>query len=394
MADEQVAKIPNLRLKELKFLLTTSDEVISPQDKEKYKQELLQEIDKHNMGPFYEAVCSELKWSVDQSLVQKYSTENEKEIKRLEDKIQDAVENLGESEIREANLAKSNYYTIIGAKQKAATQYRTTLEKTVGQGQKMNIVLTLIRLGIFWNDVDLITRNIQIAQDYVDKGADWDSRNRLKAHQALYLCSVRSFEKAAELLLDTLATFTATELFDYKQFVYYVIFASVVALDRVKLKERVINAPEILQIVESADVAPETKSLSVLLNSLYDCNYRPFFKALAETVDYAKQNPYLATHVGWFCKEMRIKAYTQVLESYKSLKMETMAQEFGVSVEFLDNELSRFISVGRIFCKIDKVSGIVETNRPDSKNAQYASAIKKGDILLNRIQKLSRVINL
>ena len=34
-------------------------------------------------------------------------------------------------------------------------------------------------------------------------------------------------------------------------------------------------------------------------------------------------------------------------------------------------ELSRFIAAGRLHCKIDKVGGIVETNRPDSKNWQY-----------------------
>jgi 26S proteasome regulatory subunit N7 len=36
----------------------------------------------------------------------------------------------------------------------------------------------------------------------------------------------------------------------------------------------------------------------------------------------------------------------------------------------------------------------VITNRPDTKNAQYQSVIKGGDILLNRVQKLSRVINI
>lgn len=44
-------------------------------------------------------------------------------------------------------------------------------------------------------------------------------------------------------------------------------------------------------------------------------------------------------------------------------------------------------------CVFD-ISGIVETTRPDNKNWQYQSTIKQGDILLNRIQKLSRVINI
>jgi len=63
-------------------------------------------------------------------------------------------------------------------------------------------------------------------------------------------------------------------------------------------------------------------------------------------------------------------------------------------IGFLFRELSRYIAAGRLHCKVDKVGGIVETNRPDSKNWQYQATIKQGDILLNRVQKLSRVINI
>ena len=71
-----------------------------------------------------------------------------------------------------------------------------------------------------------------------------------------------------------------------------------------------------------------------------------------------------------------------------------MAEAFNVTEDYMDRELSRLIADGRLHCKIDKVRGIVMTNRPDSKNAQYQSVIKQGDILLNRVQKLSRVINI
>ena len=74
--------------------------------------------------------------------------------------------------------------------------------------------------------------------------------------------------------------------------------------------------------------------------------------------------------------------------------MEGMARTFGVSVPFLDRELSSFISSGRLNARIDAVSGVIETTRPDSKNAQYYALLKKGDALLTRIQKLSRVVAL
>jgi len=55
--------------------------------------------------------------------------------------------------------------------------------------------------------------------------------------------------------------------------------------------------------------------------------------------------------------------------------------------------LSRFINAARLNCKIDKVGGVVETNRPDIKNVQYAAIIKHGDLLVARVQKLTKVIS-
>jgi hypothetical protein len=40
--------------------------------------------------------------------------------------------------------------------------------------------------------------------------------------------------------------------------------------------------------------------------------------------------------------------------------------------------------------RIDAVAGIIETSRPDAKNAQYLQVIKLGDAVLNKVQKLSR----
>lgn len=73
--------------------------------------------------------------------------------------------------------------------------------------------------------------------------------------------------------------------------------------------------------------------------------------------------------------------------------LSSMARAFGVNIGFLDVELARFIAAGRLTAKIDKVGDVIETNRPDKKNAQYQEVIKKGDLLLNQIQKLARVVD-
>ena len=74
--------------------------------------------------------------------------------------------------------------------------------------------------------------------------------------------------------------------------------------------------------------------------------------------------------------------------------LSSMAASFGVSVSLLDGELSRFIASGRLNAKIDKVGDVIETSRPDKKNGQYQEVVKKGDVLLNQIQKLARVIQM
>lgn len=73
----------------------------------------------------------------------------------------------------------------------------------------------------------------------IDSGGDWDRRNRLKVYRALHLMSVRNFEEAAELLIDSLSTFTATELMEYEELVALAVLAGAVGCSRKDIKARV-----------------------------------------------------------------------------------------------------------------------------------------------------------
>jgi 26S proteasome regulatory subunit N7 len=65
---------------------------------------------------------------------------------------------------------------------------------------------------------------------------------------------------------------------------------------------------------------------------------------------------------------------------------------FSLFLNAFHSELSRFIANGRLHATIDKVHGIVETTRPSLKNAQYETVVKRGDVLLNSVQRLSKVL--
>jgi len=384
LEEQGLEKNPNLALAEYKFLLTLPEE----RQNHELKNKLMDAIKADSMAPWYEHVCAELNWPVDKDLLAKMKEQNATELKRLDDAIEDAEKNLGEMEVREANLKKSEYLCRIGDKAGAETAFRKTYEKTVSLGHRLDIVFHLIRLGLFYLDHDLITRNIDKAKYLIEEGGDWDRRNRLKVYQGIYSIAIRDFKSAAVFFLDTVSTFTSYELMDYQTFVRYTVYVAMIALPRNELRDKVIKGAEIQEVLHGL---PDVKKY---LLALYNCHYSEFFLSLAEVEQKLKRDYMANPHYRFYTREMRILAYTQLLESYRSLTLQYMAEAFGVTVDYIDQELSRFIAAGRLHAKVDRVGGIVETNRPDNKNWQYQATIKQGDLLLNRIQKLSRVINI
>ena len=49
-----------------------------------------------------------------------------------------------------------------------------------------------------------------------------------------------------------------------------------------------------------------------------------------------KYDRFLSPHYRYYVREMRIQAYSQLLESYRSLTLDYMATAFGVTKGFVD----------------------------------------------------------
>lgn len=200
------------------------------------------------------------------------------------------------------------------------------------------------------------------------------------------MLTVRSHSLAAPLLLDSLSTFTSYELCSYSNLIIYAVLAGSVSLKRLDFKSKVVDAPEIKAVIGSGedklaaftgsasagpgagdeelmegaqkttprpaavnltmlgqDEAQDAKEevdfgpLASLVNSLYVGNYKPFFAALSQVEqNFLCMDRYLAEHKAWFVREMRLRAYQQLLQSYRVVGLQSMASEFGVSIDFLD----------------------------------------------------------
>ncbi|KAG9949858.1 PCI-domain-containing protein, partial [Aureobasidium melanogenum] len=392
---------------------------------------------------------ADLPW--DEKLYESMKRENEEELAAIQKEEDEAAEREGDTEVNTARGKRAELYARIGDKDKALEAFEKLLEKTGILASKIDIVLAIIRIAMFFDDKTLVKKSVERCSALVESGGDWDRRNRLKAYQGLHLITIRSHAAAAPLLLDSLSTFTATELCSYSNLVVYAVLAGSVALPRRDFKSRVVDAPEIRAIVGSEDAnerlaglsgavssqpsagtdasamdvdttssatpkpavvnlttlssssAEQEKAepeidfspLAQMIRSLYSGHYQNFFRALSTVeTQFLAQDRYLYEHRRWYVKEMRLRAYAQLLQSYKVVGLESMAQSFGVSVDWLDRDLAPFIASQRLPCTIDRVKGVIETQRAGDKNKQYTDVVKQGDQLITKLQKYGQVVRL
>ncbi|CAD5224896.1 unnamed protein product [Bursaphelenchus xylophilus] len=389
---EEISKIPDLEIAQLRFLVNHPE--LDKDVKQAKWLLLLEKIKEYEMGPFYELVCQEADQTVDQQLLADMKAKNAKRIAEIEVEINDAEQNLGESEVRQAWLRKSEYLCQIGDKAAALTSFRQTYEKTVGIGYRIDLVFSLIRVGLFFLDHKLINANIAKAKDLMEQGGDWERKNRLRSYEGLYKMAVRDMKGAATLFLETVPTFGSYELMTYEQLVFYTVICAVFSLERPELRLKVIRSNEIQERLTGGGEKGELIPIKHFLEAFYNCHYDQFFISLAQLEsERLKFDRYLAPHYSFYSRALRLKAYSQFLTPYKTVRLDMMAKDFGVSKAFIDAELHRLIASGALNCRIDAVRGVIEMNHPDSKNFLYKAVIRDGDILLNRIQKLARVIN-
>eukprot|EP00928_Gymnodinium_smaydae_P050080 TRINITY_DN33696_c0_g1_i1.p1 TRINITY_DN33696_c0_g1~~TRINITY_DN33696_c0_g1_i1.p1 ORF type:complete len:389 (-),score=88.12 TRINITY_DN33696_c0_g1_i1:374-1540(-) len=356
---------------------------------DKLRSEILEAVKEHSMLPFYDNhLCPRVLGTPDEALRADMKKRNDAELSKLEERIADATENLGDVEVRDALLAKANFFIRIGEKEVALEALQVAFEKTLGIGGKLDIILSAIRIAFFFEDKELAKKEIGRAKAELSKGGDWERRNKLKVYEGLYLLTTRAWKEAATLFLDVMPTFTATELVEFKDFVFYTVIITLVASDRATIRQKLVSSPEVLSVIK------ETPHLQEFMDSYFKCEYQDFMRAFVPIIDAVKADRYLQKHVRYFTRNMRLNAYKQFLASYRSVKLEAMGTEFGVSPSFIDSELSSFISSGKLTCKIDKVGGVIEAKETDTRSGLYVNIIKHGDLLLNRMQKLAGALDM
>jgi 26S proteasome regulatory subunit N7 len=357
----------------------------TPEEKSAAQAAIMHQIYENNMRPYWSLIAEMLGWQVDAKRAAEMDKLNELKLEQLAARIQDAQDNLGDVEVREALLAKCDFYALIGDLDACLKFNEECSGKTLAPGPKLDLCFQRIRLGIAFSNNDVAAKGITDAHRLMKDG-DWERRNRLKVYEGLYHVFIRDFEKGSSMLIDSLTTFASTEILDFKQFVFITVVSALPVLSRAHLKSKVIDSPEV--------VSAGLTSINDLVSSIYQCNYGQCFKALDVVCQELRRLVFVSLHVNFFFREARVMFLNQFLDSYSSVTLTSMSSAFKIPVAVLDQMLCTLISNERVACKIDRVSGSVTTYRGNATNFEYHRIVKNGDLLINRIQKLSRMVEL
>lgn len=166
--------------------------------------------------------------------------------------------------------------------------------------------------------------------------------------------------------------------------------ASIVTSSRSSLKKDIIDCPEV-----KAQLGNDAEGEIVLqvAKDLYDGAYDGYMRGIVQLTNVMEKDIYLKTHSNYIVRELVVRGYEQFLRSYQSVTLANMSDAFGVSREHIDSTLSRFISANRLDVKIDKVNGVVERTEKGTRGKGYEGIVKEGDKVLNKMARLSRVVD-
>lgn len=114
------------------------------------------------------------------------------------------------------------------AQENALKEYEEAYKKDIGIGVKLDILLTIIRISIFFNDLKNTKKYLEQARTQMEKGGDWERKNKLKIYEALNYIMIRNFPEASKILIDAASTFTATEIISYDDIIFYVVILGIV----------------------------------------------------------------------------------------------------------------------------------------------------------------------
>ena len=104
----------------------------------------------------------------------------QEELKKIEEKIQDAEENLGDVEVRDAIFEKASILRKMNKIEEAVEVFELALKRSVGISKKLEVRVAMLQLYLELLDLDKIKLTIDQSKKLLEEGGDWERKNKIK----------------------------------------------------------------------------------------------------------------------------------------------------------------------------------------------------------------------
>lgn len=311
--------------------------------------------------------------------------ERDQELRELEEKIELAKKEEGDLELRDLYVRRAEYFMRRGAWRKGVAGFEEAIAKTAGTQKKLEFYLEIVQAYFKQGEARKFAECLETCKRLNEEGGDWEKKNKLLVYEGMWLLMKRDLGGAARVFLSCVNTFNAPEILDFRRLVFYGVALGMVSLPRQDVKKRILDNSEVVAVLR------EDPLLEGFLDALYHRKYRAYFPALVRLAEQRiDADPFLAAHRNYYVRLARLVVYSQYLESYKTVRLDKMAADFGFSVAFLDRELFHFIASRKLSCQVDKVRGLVESSHLDSRVARFKDLLRNGDNLVEKMHKVAR----
>jgi len=284
-------------------------------------------------------------------------------------------------------VTKADYLMSIGTMDEAVQLYEDVIRDKPTTELKVSCLFKISFIFFYYKDYPELKRNLDRLEDQLNSFSSWEEKNRFKVYKGLYLLTQGNFADSSKLLIEAIPTFNTDELITFDSLISYAVSLAMLTMSRRDLKAKCIDGQEVQEGLYSA---PEVKSY---LKSLYNCSYKDFLLNLIQIEREMKTSFFMHNVYQIYIDEIRSVAYSQLLESYSSLSLDYMAEVFGVTPEFMDEEIAYYIGRDKLNCKINKVTRTINTTATNLRNNQFNEVMREGDHLLSNLQKLARKVN-
>jgi len=164
-------------------------------------------------------------------------------------------------------------------------------------------------------------------------------KNRCKCYQACLSLKKKQINEAFKLFSEIFSSFNCLEMLSLEELYLYTVCTGLLSCDREQLKEKILKCPEVFAYSDT------NVPLSNFASAFYNTEYNKIFPNFLPMMFSFRCDWFLYPHCNYISKALRVKCYQQYLKPYKNMKMETMANDFGISVSLLRKELGKFIPV-------------------------------------------------